>query len=342
MADIKLLTENSVNIRKDPDDPNGDSINGHLSVGVRESGSIGLYSMAQGLLNKASASYSHAEGNGNEASGSCSHAEGWNTIASGNIAHSSGENTIANVYCSTAIGRLSSPMGGPNNSYNGEADAFVIGNGTSTSTRSNAFRVQFDGKVYARSAFNATGADYAEWFEWADNNPNNNERIAYFVTLDGDKIRIANINDTYILGVISVNPSTVGNAYEDSWSGMYITDVYGRVQFHYVDVPASTMTTKVKNENGDYVDGEIEIPAHQEYLPVINPDYDPEQTYIPRSQRPEWDMVGMLGRLIVRDDGICEADGYCICGEGGGAVPAQSGWRVLKRINENHIMILFK
>ena len=34
---------------------------------------------------------------------------------------------------------------------------------------------------------------------------------------------------------------------------------------------------------------------------VLNPDYDPTQVYIPRSERQEWDAVGLIGKLIVKD-----------------------------------------
>jgi hypothetical protein len=35
-------------------------------------------------------------------------------------------------------------------------------------------------------------------------------------------------------------------------------------------------------------------------VPVLNPDYDPSTPYIPRSERPEWTPVGLLGKLRVR------------------------------------------
>jgi hypothetical protein len=64
----------------------------------------------------------------------------------------------------------------------------------------------------------AAGADYAEYYEWADGNPNNEDRRGLFVTFaDEDKIRVANDKDTYILGVVSSNASIVGNSYTDRW-----------------------------------------------------------------------------------------------------------------------------
>ena len=32
---------------------------------------------------------------------------------------------------------------------------------------------------------------------------------------------------------------------------------------------------------------------------ILNPDFDPEAIYIPRAQRPEWNVVGLLGQIRV-------------------------------------------
>lgn len=34
--------------------------------------------------------------------------------------------------------------------------------------------------------------------------------------------------------------------------------------------------------------------------PILNPDYDPEKEYIPRSERPEWNIVGFLGQIPLK------------------------------------------
>ena len=93
-------------------------------------------------------------------------------------------------------------------------NAFTIGNGTSSSNKSNAFRVTFYGNTYGFQAFNSSGADYAEYVcEWADGNPDNEDRVGYMVTIKDGKLYKANEGD-YILGVTSGNPSVVGNADE--------------------------------------------------------------------------------------------------------------------------------
>ena len=78
--------------------------------------------------------------------------------------------------------------------------------------------------------------------------------------------------------------------------------------------------------------------------PIDNEDFDPEKEYIPRLNRSEWTIIGMLGKLIVDDDGTCEVNGYARPGKDGIATKGthENGYRVIARIDENHIKILFK
>lgn len=96
--------------------------------------------------------------------------------------------------------------------------------------------------VFASGNYNASGADYAEFFEWADGNPESVDRAGRFVTLEGEHIRLAGPGDGYILGIVSGAPSVVGDVYDDQWQGMYLTDVFGRPIFEDVEVPDVTET----------------------------------------------------------------------------------------------------
>ena len=62
----------------------------------------------------------------------------------------------------------------------------------------------------------ATGADFGEYFEWYDGNPNNEDRTGYFVTLHEDtgKIKIANSEDD-ILGITTDSEAFIGNYGKD-------------------------------------------------------------------------------------------------------------------------------
>ena len=131
------------------------------------------------------------------------------------------------------------------------------------------FKFEGDGNAYADNNWNSGGADYAEYFEWSDGNASEEDRRGISVVLDGDKIREAVAGEDPI-GVISGNPSVVGDAGWNKWSGKHLRDDYG---------------SYLLDDNGDR---------------QLNPEYDPDLTYVPRKDRPEWDCVGLMGKLRIR------------------------------------------
>nr|DAV45619.1 MAG TPA: peptidase [Caudoviricetes sp.] len=291
----------------------------------------GESSHAEGNSTKASESNSHAEGESTTASGVNSHAEGIFTKAIGANSHASGASTTANDY-QFVTGKYNTDKTGCTDTSDQSTDnsIFIIGYGTAT-TKANAFRVTAAGNCMGAQSFGSSGADYAEFFEWLDGNESTEDRRGLFVTLDGDKIRLATAADDYIVGVISVNPSVVGDVQSENWHGMYKKDVFGQPLTETVEVPEST----------DEETGRV-VPAHTFTRYVVNPDYDPDEEYTSREFRKEWACVGLMGKLIVVDDGTCEVNGYCKAADGGKATKADTGYRVTKRIDGTHIQILYR
>lgn len=311
---------------------------------------------AEGQYCKATGEAAHAQNTSTTASGDYSHAEGWLSQASGVESHAGGYDSKANGQGSfvhgfqcTATTPWSVSMGSQCTSANSNCaftfgwgltnlignstvvgqwnnqtkeGYFVVGKGTS-SAKANAFRVASDGKTYATGAYSSTGADYAEMFEWMDGNPDEDDRRGHFVTLDGEKIKFAESADDDIIGVVSAAASIVGDAYEDNWNGMYLTDIFG---------------------GNLYDDTIIDEDGNEHTYQTLNPDYDPNAKYIPRSERPEWDAVGMMGKLVVIDDGTCKVNEYCIPTTGGIATASSGriGYRVLARIDDTHVKILMR
>ena len=238
---------------------------------------------------------------------------------------------------------------GIQNSYEGTAgDAVIIGNGTDES-KSNAFRVAYSGSVYGSGAYNSTGADYGEQTEWEDGNPNGEDRRGLFAYMVGSKMRLANADDTdkKRIGIISAVPAVVGDSYDDYWHGKYLTDVFGAVQTQLVHHEAVYEDKEVKNpETGEMtVVSVCVIPEHDSEEPILNPDYDSSQEYIPRSQRKEYNYWGFIGRFITVDDGTCMAGGYCYPGINGVATACddeEKGFFVMERIDETHIRVQIK
>ena len=216
-----------------------------------------------------------------------------------------------------------------------ETYSFSLANGTSHDAQGLAVKMLQNGNVYADGTFSSPCADYSEFFEWLDGNPDSEDRAGLFVTLEGDKIKVANdfedwlTESGFILGVISANPAIIGDTGELRWADKYITDDFGRIMYHDVIVP----------EEKDR-DGNILIEEHMETQPVLNPNWNPETEYTPRTKRKEWSAVGVLGKLRVRDDGTCVVGGMCRPTVGGIATKSiKNGYRVLKRISDNIILI---
>lgn len=282
----------------------------------------------------ASGAASHAEGNGTVASGYGSHSEGYVTTASGNHSHAEGGETTASGIYSHAEGyktiaknyqhasgkyneEKSAPISADTQDTNNNDAVFLIGYGTST-TRANAFRVTSGGKCRGASSFSATGADFAELFEWVDGNSNNEDRRGLFVALDGDKIKLANADDDYI-GVISGEQAFVGNTASEEWQGKYLTDVFGTRLYQEIETSTGTTT---------------------QY--ILNPDYNPNEEYVMRENRKEWGTVGLLGQVVVVDDGTCTVGSYVKPSVNGVGTASDGGYRVMKRIDETHIKVLVK
>lgn len=160
------IANNATNVGKlYPNSTNGEVFNSYS--GNRASGNYshaegsnctasGNYSHAEGSNCIASGNYSHAEGLSCIASKNGSHAEGYSSTASGTYSHASGQYTIANATAQTAIGRYNASD--DNGTY-----AFIIGNGSNTNARNNAFAVDWNGLIYVGNS--PTGVDVTNLVE---------------------------------------------------------------------------------------------------------------------------------------------------------------------------------
>ncbi len=279
---------------------------------------------------------SHCGGTNTLALGDRSRSEGIYTVAKGVNSYAGGYYTLARAI-QFVFGKFNKECLGCENA-NGNVDTesqlasqslFIIGNGTSEAD-SNAFRVSADGQCYGLKAFSAQGADFAEYFEWADGNPDNEDRRGKFVTFDGDKIKLANDRD-YILGIVTGSGAFIGNGQSENWRGKYLKDIYGDIITEEVEIPEST----------DEKTGEV-IPKHTVKRFALNPEYDPDSEYVSREFRKEWSPVGMLGQVTLVDDGTCTVNGCCKPSVNGVGTASDSGYRVLKRLDESHVKILVK
>ena len=309
----------------------------------------GAASHAEGIDTIAGSQGAHAEGYKTTANGLNSHTEGIATITTQRGAHAEGNNTQAKAQCAhvegyyTLASSINQHVQGKFNIEDTENTyAHIVGGGTSN-TPSNLHTIRWNnGQGFFKGGTTTEGADYAEYFEWLDGNLNNEDRVGLLVTLNGDKIILANSGDE-IIGIISGTAAVLGDNYECEWNGKYLTDNFGRIQYEEVE--------EFDEIHNIIIDDESNITESTETVslgffqhPKLNPEYDPEQAYVNRANRPEWDAVGMLGKLFVRDDGTCQINGYVTVGENGIATKSdeKTNMRVLSRVNDNVIRVLLK
>ncbi|MDB2565327.1 hypothetical protein N9X64_00255 [bacterium] len=161
------------------------------------------------------------------------------------------------------------------------------------------------GNIYLETGAVFSGsADYAELFEWDDGNSNSADRRGFFVSLvNGNKIEIGNSN---IVGIVSARPVILGDAAMLGWQGRYLLDEFGAQE----------------QELRDGV-----------YVPKVNPNYNPQQVYIPRIQRKEWTPVGLLGKIFVRSAQTLAAGAKCSSNSSGYAVSGND-YHILRVIRQ--------
>jgi hypothetical protein len=193
--------------------------------------------------------------------------------------------------------------------------SFEVGYGNSNYERKTILYLTNTGYCADVHGFEATlPKDFAEYFEWADENPNNEDRIGYMVQLNGEKIEIAESFDNCI-GVVTGTAGFICDTASLEWHERYLKDEFGRIIYD-------------TNEDGEKIER-------------VNPEYNPDLKYIPRMYRKEWVPIGLVGKVHTRQDGTLKVGGFAGCKDGI-ATDAESGYRVLKIINENVALLLVK
>jgi hypothetical protein len=140
------------------DNPNTTNL-GQFAVGygTQATGHV-AFSAGQGTT--ASGNFSTAMGLDTNASGQYSTAMGGVTTASGDASTAMGVGTTASDYGSTVIGQFNSSGSTVTNSataFNTANTAFVIGNGTASNAKSDAFKVMFNGDATVSNDLTVSG-----------------------------------------------------------------------------------------------------------------------------------------------------------------------------------------
>ena len=262
--------------------------------------------------NKASSQYNFVQGYKNtiNTNSNNSTAAGSNGIVSHSNSFLFGDGLKSvNTNC-TVLGRYNNPQ----DNWNA---VLWVGVGSSETDRKNALIIQNNEIHYRGQLKEGSGwmGDIGEYFEWYDGNILDEDRVGYMVQLKDGKIEYATDIDNCI-GVVSDTCILTAGSCSMGWHGMYLKDKFGR------DI--------LEEVNG-------------EMLPIKNPNYDESLVYISRDKRKEWCKVGIVGQVIVRQDGTLESGSYVNCVNGIATKSTEkTNYRVVKVIDETVAIILIK
>ena len=189
----------------------------------------------------------------------------------------------------------------------------------------NCMKFEADGEIIAEGGFTTAGVDYAEYFESTDGSA---IAVGTTVVLENGKVRAATGSETPI-GVVRPKvsgTSVTAGAAELRWTGKYLIDDYDGKQTEnavhcswkdegenkqcWKDRPPTGVTIPTSDilyTDSDAIPadkkvGDIKITKAIETTlvrPQLNPDFDASKTYVPRSERAEWNNIGLLGQIPI-------------------------------------------
>jgi cytoskeletal protein CcmA (bactofilin family) len=148
------------------------------------------------------------------------------------------------------------------------SSAYSFLKGLSSGGNDTEFDLRGDGTGYSDGGWTTPAADYAEYFESFDGTA---FPIGSTVALNNDKIVLANEGDI-IIGVVRPKDAQLflGNNAQAKWGQKYLKNDYG---------------SYLKDENDER---------------IINPNYDSTIEYISRENRPEWNVIGLMGQIPIK------------------------------------------
>ena len=270
-------------------------------------GSTGAAAIAQrsAVIASTGGSYAHSDRSWLAGVGAGSHAHG----SRSSVMNSLESETLHGAYCQTIVN--SRGVKSPGNYH------FLLGYGTDGAKYENTTvdisttsgNIKTKGTVSSGQNF----GDYAEYFESQSGQEIKN---GYMVALDGRYIRKANSNDTPI-GVISGTAGVVLGNQMFHHKDKFLKDEFG--------VTLTEWTTKEwQDDKGNWYSEEVETP-------IPNPDFVEKEDYEARSERPEWNVVGLMGQVFTRIDSTVSVNDYIKPDKGIGTKDNNNGYyRVLE------------
>ncbi|WP_210133672.1 peptidase G2 autoproteolytic cleavage domain-containing protein [Staphylococcus sp. GDY8P131P] len=266
-------------------------------------GSTGAAAVAQrsAVIASTGGSYAHSDRSWLAGVGAGSHAHG----SRSSVMNSLESETLPGAYCQTIVN--SRGVKSPGNYH------FLLGYGTDGAKYENTTidmstisgNIKTKGTVSSGQNF----GDYAEYFESQSGQEIKN---GYIVTLDGRYIRKANSNDTPI-GVISGTAGVILGDQMFHHKDKFLKDEFGVTQ-------TELQTKEWQDDEGNWYSEEVDVP-------IPNPEYvEYADEYIDRSNRPEWNVVGLMGQVYTRIDSTVSVNDYIKPNKGVGTKDNNNGF----------------
>ena len=309
----------------------------------KDNRNFSLYSNIRGLNNIGISNFNDINGVSNRASGIASNIKGVENITRGNFSTAIGVGLVADNM-QVALGRYNrfkkiKPT--DDGEYIDKRDlAVTIGAGCDEETsdgHENCVSVDWTGKISSNSCVTALGSNYAMSFMWTDSNTGKEDRAGLFVSLCANyptEIEIYNNYSVMVLGVVTLNPGTVVDCYENTSRSRRTMDNYDRTKYTKVFQNIENL-----QEDGRGIRYHIEVPELS--LPNQN-----ENTLVETDiESPSIAQVCLLGSVVVRQDGTCDREG-CFCKPNSNGVATKSsdgkGYIVQRVISDELVRIFFK
>ena len=279
------------------------AVKGGLSAASTGAGAIAQRSA---VIASTGGSYAHSDRSFVIGSGADSHAHG----SRSGVINSLESETLPGSYSQTIVNSRGVKSRG--------VYAFLMGYGqngaryenTTIDMSSTSGNIKTKGSVSSGQNF----GDYAEYFESQSGQEIPN---GYIVTLDGRYIRKANGKDKPI-GVISGTAGVILGDQMFHHKDKFLKDEFGVTQ-------TETELKEWQDDEGNWYSEEVEVP-------IPNPEFDEiVDAYVPRSERPEWNVVGLVGQVFTRIDETVSVNDYIKPTKGIGTKDNNEGYyRVLE------------
>ena len=192
---------------------------------------------------------------------------------------------------------------------------FMAFDSAHASTPDREFTIRGDGNAYADGTWNNNGADYAEFFESSTGSA---IPVGTAVVLDNNKVRAATSSDAVgnIIGVVrpkepSQASMTIGNTAWNKWQGKYLTDDFDRfILDEHTVINWTDADGTFHSYESHAIPSDVTVPSDATTLTTdakgnkfthyrLNPAYDSSKTYVPREDRDEWVIIGLVGQVKV-------------------------------------------